>query len=94
VRLPRSLEDPVEQREHLDPRSVREGRGELTPPAFDLCRREILDRYVPERRQEMSAHDRAVVAQRGRLALAVDLEPRQVLLGCLGERHAGAHETG
>ena len=56
--------------------------------------RDVLELQLAERRQQVVADHRVVVAQRRRLALAVDLDVAQVLRGCVGERRAGPDDPG
>jgi hypothetical protein len=88
----RSLHDAEEDRHDLDLRPVAHLQPAL--PGLAVCLRDVLDQDVGEVGQQVCAQDRAVVAQRGGLALAVDLQPVQVLLAGIGEAHARADHAG
>ena len=63
-------------------------------PPLDSLGREVLERDLAEVRQDVVAEDRVVVADRGRLALAVLVDVAQVLRAGVGDSRAGADHAG
>jgi hypothetical protein len=97
MELARSLHAAVEQRDRLLAGAVGEPAARVDldcRPALHELGSQILERDVAEVRQDVVAEDRDVVAERGRLALAVLLDVAQVLGASVSHRRAGADHAG
>jgi hypothetical protein len=68
--------------------------AEVGAPVLAVGDGDVLDRHVREGRQQVRPHDRAVVAQLRRPALALVQQPVEIVLARLGEGHAGADHSG
>ena len=87
-----AFEHAVEDREDLGLRSVADRQGRL--PRLDALGREVLEAQGAESGQQVRPDDRAVVDDRGGLAVEVELDVAQVLVAGVGERGAGADHAG
>ena len=85
-----TLHHAVHHGQDLQARAVvhRAGGGELRRPAFDKLGRYVLEAHLAESGQQVRFRDRLVVADGRRLALAVMLDPPQVLGERVGEARA------
>ena len=95
VHLPRAPEDGVEHEQQLALRTAGPGRGaERRAPRLDH-RRGVMSsmRFGAEPREQVRLDDRAVVAQRRRLAAALVGDVAQVLGGRVGERRSGSNHA-
>ena len=84
----RAPEDAVQDDEPLVLRASRQVRAERRAPGLDHRRRDVLDALGAEPRHQVRLDDRAVVAQRRRLAVALVGGVAQELRGRIGERRA------
>lgn len=83
--------DAVQDREQLDLGPVAHPQGAL--PRLDALRGHVLEPQRAEGRQQVRPDDRAVVAERRRLAVQIVLDVPQVLVAGIGEGDAGTHHS-
>jgi hypothetical protein len=85
------LRTPVDDREDLRLGAVADGERRL--PGLDAIGGEVLEPELTECGQQVRSDDRAVVNDRGGLAVEVELDVAQVLVTGVGERGAGANHA-